>query len=174
MEPAHLQDDLRMEVMMVICELPDNSLFDLYNRRRLEHYTTRVIINMIINKYSPFFKKYRMSFVEFSEETGFLNKDEKEYLFCDYHMPEQKRFGLADVEADDIDARAVQEEKEERALGAVDDLHWYDAGILRLYLKHGNYRAIQQETNIPFTSCYKTVQKAIKELKKKTLCSVSR
>lgn len=50
---------------------------------------------------------------------------------------------------------------------AVNGLYWYDKQILELYIKLGNYRAIQKETGIPYASAYKTVQKVIKEIKQK-------
>ena len=51
----------------------------------------------------------------------------------------------------------------------VDNLYWYDKEILMLYIELGNYRAIQKKTGIPYASAYKTVQKAIKEIKQKVL-----
>lgn len=49
----------------------------------------------------------------------------------------------------------------------LDGLYWYDKQILQLYIKLGNYRAVEKETGIPFSSVYKTVQKAIKQIKEK-------
>lgn len=49
----------------------------------------------------------------------------------------------------------------------LDGLYWYDKQILQLYIKLGNYRAVEKATGIPFSSIYKTVQKAIKQIKEK-------
>jgi hypothetical protein len=51
----------------------------------------------------------------------------------------------------------------------VGDLYWYDKEILMLYIELGNYRAIEKKTGIPFVSAYKTVQRAIKQIKQKVL-----
>ena len=48
----------------------------------------------------------------------------------------------------------------------VNDLYWFDQEIIKLYIKHGNYRAIQKETGIPWISTYKTIQKAFEQIRK--------
>lgn len=52
---------------------------------------------------------------------------------------------------------------------ALGGLYWYDKQILQLYIKLGTYRAVAKETHIPFPSIYKTVQKAIKQIKEKVV-----
>jgi hypothetical protein len=37
--------------------------------------------------------------------------------------------------------------------------------MVKLYLKLGNYRAIEDETNIPWESCYSTIRKVIKKVR---------
>lgn len=64
MEPRHLQDDLKMEVISIVCEWPDEKILGLYERRELDFYVARVIINQIKSNTSPFAKKYRREFVE--------------------------------------------------------------------------------------------------------------
>jgi hypothetical protein len=175
MEPEHLRDDLKMEVMTVICELPQTSLFDLYNRGKLEHYTTRVIINMIINKYSPFFKKYRGQSVQYMEnlyEGIDADRDEFDYRLVLQAMARQNNAILI-TEEDEATARREREDAEDRTLVSIGDLDWYTEGMIKLYLESGNYRAMERATGIPFPSCYKTVQKAVKQLKQKALCSTT-
>lgn len=174
MEPAHLQDDLKMEVMTVICELSEDALYDLYNRGKLEHYTTRVIVNMIINKYSPFFKKYRGQSIQYMENLYESEDERDEFDFRSVlrAMARQNNALLANDE-EEIAERQEREEAEDYAMANVDNLYWYDAELLKLYVKHGNYRAIEKETGIPFGSCYKNIQKSIQELKQRTLCSTT-
>lgn len=47
----------------------------------------------------------------------------------------------------------------------VKNLHWYNAELLNLYIKHGNYRAIEQATGIPWSSCYKNISKTLRRIK---------
>lgn len=51
----------------------------------------------------------------------------------------------------------------------IDGLYWYDRQMLELYMDLGNYRAIEKATGIPYSSAFKTVQKAINEIKQKVL-----
>jgi transposase-like protein len=75
---------------------------------------------------------------------------------------------LAD-EGTDIEERASREDAEEKAIEEIDKLYWYNSGIVKLYLKHGNYRAIEEDTGIPYSSAYKTIQKSFQEIRQKVL-----
>jgi hypothetical protein len=55
------------------------------------------------------------------------------------------------------------------AIEEIDSLYWYDAEMIRLYLKLGSFRAIQEYTDIPFISCYKNIKKSLATLKKKAI-----
>ena len=64
-------------------------------------------------------------------------------------------------------AQMDQEQLLDAIVEHVDGLYWYDKKILELYIQHGTYRAVAKETNIPYSSIFKTVQKVIKEVKQK-------
>lgn len=64
MEPQHLQDDLKQEVILIICELKDEVLFDLHLNKKLEFFTVRVILNQIKSVTSKFYKQYRGVVIE--------------------------------------------------------------------------------------------------------------
>lgn len=51
----------------------------------------------------------------------------------------------------------------------MEGLYWYDKQMMELYIKLGNYRAIEKATGIPYSSAFKTIQKVIKEIKQKVL-----
>lgn len=141
MEPTHLQEDLKSEVISVVCEWPEEKVIGLSERKELEFYVVRVILNQVKSKTSPFAKKYRQR----TEEL-------KGHEVSDCH---------------DLNERALKEELEDIAIKEIDQLYWYDAELVRLYLKLGNFRAIQDHTGIPFISCYKNIQKSLKILKRK-------
>ena len=73
------------------------------------------------------------------------------------------------TQEEDHEEREAREEVEDRALQEIDNLYWYNKGIIKLYMKHGNYRAIEKDTRIPYSSAYKTVQKSIEIIKEKVL-----
>lgn len=64
MEPAHLRDDLKMEVIAIVCEWPDEKIIGLEERKELDFFVVRVIINQIQSSTSPFYKKFRQPVIE--------------------------------------------------------------------------------------------------------------
>jgi hypothetical protein len=84
--------------------------------------------------------------------------------------------GLAVADAiaaeEDPIARATREKIEDVIIGEilkVEGNHpdWYSNTLLKLYIEVGNYRAIEHATQIPYASCYKSIQKYMTQLKGK-------
>lgn len=144
MEPDHLRDDLRSDVTLILLETEESKLMDIYSAGALKFYTVRIILNLIQSKTSLFYKRYRQQVAEIT----------------DRFMAEEQQ---------DIVERMTREDMEDQAMKEIDNLYWYNAGIVKLYLKHGNYRAIEQDTGIPYSSAYKTIQKSFQEIKQKVL-----
>ena len=141
MEPAHLRDDLKSEIILILMETEESKLIGLHQRNELKYFTVRIILNQIQSKSSPFYKKFRIPVVE-------LNGYEKE---DDYNHFD----------------REIKESLEDVALDEINNLHWYNAELLRLYVQLGNFRAIEKLTKIPFISCYKNIKHSLKILKLK-------
>jgi hypothetical protein len=59
MQPEELQYDLRVEVFMVLLEMPNEKLFGLHERGEIRFYIVRTMLNMIKSDRSQFWKKYR-------------------------------------------------------------------------------------------------------------------
>ena len=64
MEPEHLRDDLRAEVVLILLETDETKIRQLHEKGELKFYTVRIILNLIKSKTSAFFKKYRQLTVE--------------------------------------------------------------------------------------------------------------
>lgn len=167
MEPAHLREDLKQEVILSICELTDEQFFQIKN---LEHYTVRIMINAVSNKYHPFYKAFRNRFEAYSEvewepsennNTGIV-KRHNDWIV---NLLSKK----AESSEGNIEERKLREEMEDMIMKGIDSLYWYDAEIVKLYIQHGSFRAIETATGIPWESCYVTVKKAMKILKEKAM-----
>lgn len=148
MEPEHLREDLRQEVILIICELAPGRLEGLHDRGELEFFTVKVILNQIKSSTSPFAKKYRSHTVTIED--------------CTPKRIEQHATCIIDIEE-----RLLREAIEDMAVEEVDRLYWYNKGLVELYIKHGNFRAIQKETGIPWPSAYKTIKQSLNEVKLK-------
>ncbi len=140
-----MREDLRQEVMIALLEKDEQFIVDVHARKELAFYTVRVILNLAKSNTSPFYKKYRLMHQEFIEGI-------KPDLAV---MPE------------DIADREVQEAIEDFTIEQINSLYWYDQELVRLYMKLGNFRALEKDTGIPFISCYKNVKKSIALLKSK-------
>jgi len=144
MEPDHLRDDLKAEVALILLETEESKLLQIHASGGLRFYTVRVIMNLIQSKTSFFYKQYRQQVTEITDR--FISGEDQ-----------------------DLEERATREELEEKIFSEIDNLYWYNNQMLRLYLKHGNYRAIEKDTRIPYSSAYKTIQKSLEEIKQKVL-----
>lgn len=145
MEPDHLRDDLRSEVILILLEAPEEKIKQMHERggQELRYYTVRIILNLIQSKSSRFYKQYRQQLAEITD-----------------------RFAS---EEQDMSERESREQLEEKAMSEIDNLYWYNKELLQLYMQHGNYRAIQKITQIPHSSAYKTIQASIEQIKQKVL-----
>lgn len=160
MEPDHLQDDLKAEVVLVLLEKPESTILDIHSRGELRFFTTRIILNLIKSNTSPFYKKYRLHYSSLSQESG-------NYSSISDSGP--KRGPVA--HESDITERLRRELQEERVKEYIGKLYWYDREIIELYVRLGNYRAIEKETGIPFESCYSTIKKVIKKIREDVLAT---
>lgn len=144
MEPAHLRDDLKQEVILIVCELPEDKVIKLHTDRVLEFYVVRIILNQAKNKRNQFIKNHVIATSDLSTHD----------LADDTNQQQQER-------------RISRELEEDLAMEEIENLHWYSKGLIELYIEHGNFRAIQKQTGIPHPSAYKTIQKSLKEIKTK-------
>lgn len=75
MQPAYLQDELKQEVFLVLCEMPEERLFQMYNDEYLKYFIVRTILNMAKSDRSTFYKKFREQLDEIPESFE-IKKDE--------------------------------------------------------------------------------------------------
>lgn len=64
MQPYELQEDLRQEVFMVLCEMEEARLFQMYSEGYLKYFIVRTILNMAKSDRSNFHKKFRQVYSE--------------------------------------------------------------------------------------------------------------
>lgn len=67
MHPVELQDDLRQEMFLVICEMPEAKFIDYYERGIVKFFLIRTMLNMIKSDRSTFHKKFRQQVTEWIE-----------------------------------------------------------------------------------------------------------
>lgn len=171
MRPEHLQDDLKGEVMLILCEMEEGKLMDLHYKGVLRFYTVRVILNLIQSSTSPFYKKFRMSGFDLTSIKSSVMSGSYDFSLLEAMDSENinlvHRKVLEAISFEDLGEQKEKQLKECLALDEIDNLYWYDREIVKLYLELGTYRAVEEATGIPFESVYKTVIKSCRQIKKK-------
>jgi hypothetical protein len=60
MQPEELRDDLKAEVILVVCEIDESRLQQMQETGGLVFFVVRIILNMVKSTTSKFYKKYRV------------------------------------------------------------------------------------------------------------------
>ena len=169
MEPDHLRNDLKAEVVLILLETDETKLLQIHASGGLRFYTVRVIMNLIRSKTSFFYKQYRQHFTQIDIRQDYSGNNYVDDMIRIGKSFDKLTLDLQLTQEEDHKEREAREDVEDRALNEIDNLYWYNSQMLRLYLKHGNYRAIEKDTRIPYSSAYKTIQKSLEEIKQKIL-----
>ena len=64
MQPYELQDDLKQEVFLVLCEMEEDRLFQMFNDGYLKYFIVRTILNMAKSDRSNFSRTFRRTYEE--------------------------------------------------------------------------------------------------------------
>ncbi len=68
MEPYYLQDELRQEVFLVLCEMDEDRLFQMFNDGYLKYFIVRTILNMAKSDRSNFSRTFRKVYEEVQDQ----------------------------------------------------------------------------------------------------------
>lgn len=79
MQPIELQEDLKAEVFLILCEMSEEKLIDLYNKKQLRFYLVRIMLNLIQSTDKKFYLRFR----NFQELISYEKKDE---VYIDEHI----------------------------------------------------------------------------------------
>jgi DNA-directed RNA polymerase specialized sigma24 family protein len=139
MNPVELQDDLRQEMFLVLCEMDDTRLIEMHKNGFLKYYLVRTMLTMIKSDRSTFHNKFRRIF----EEIGCAVEDKP--------VPVDEN-----NEALHVGIETVMKE-----------LHWYENGIFKLYAENKNISELSRQTSIPYRSLSKTISDTRKKIKSK-------
>lgn len=139
MQPADLQDELRQELAVIICKLPDERLFDYYNRKVLLFHCIRSILNMAKSGKSTFWYTFRRFPSLMTELTNYNQQWEEpnEDMTPIYHTARKK-----------MDELPAQERK-----------------AVETYLEHGTFISVQRKLQMAQLPAKKLVSNGIAKVK---------
>jgi len=169
MEPERLREDLKQEVALILCEMPDEKFWEI---RDLSFFTVRIVLNQVKSNTSPFARKYRQYTAGYVD-----NYDTKEIgeelktgeIATNETFGARKQVLSSCIEDTEIKQRLIKEKVDEIALKDMNYLHWYDKEMLRLYIELGSFRKIEELTKIPYVSCYHNVKKSLDTIKRNAI-----
>lgn len=131
MQPSDLQEDLRQEMFLVLCEMPEEKLLQMYGDGYLKFFLVRTMLNMMKSDRSTFYNKFRKVYSEIDQSH---DKTEE-----------------PDHDLEELSGKLVK---------SLDILHWYEKEIFRLYSENGkNISELSRVTKIPYRSLFKTIRK---------------
>ena len=78
MQPEELRDDLKAEVILVVCEIDENRLKQMQETGQLVFFVVRIILNMVKSTTSRFYKKFRITNDELKESYTFVDIRDEE------------------------------------------------------------------------------------------------
>lgn len=138
MQPVELQDDLRQEIFLVLCEMDNERLLGMWTSGYLKYFVVRTMLNMAKSDRSTFFNMFRKTFTEYVDN-----------------------YEKADEGSD------IHEETDTKLKQSMGELHWYEKNVFELYAENGrNILKLSRDTKIPYRSLFKTVTKVKKKLSK--------
>lgn len=84
MEPDHLREDLKQEIFLVLCEMDEEKLLNIYNKGHMNFFIVRTMLNMIKSKTSHFYFKFR-NFIEYNhtKEQPYIEYEEAQAIDLD-------------------------------------------------------------------------------------------
>ena len=97
--PTGTWEDLRQEVFLLLCQIPDERFLELYNKNVLKYYIVRITLNLTRHKRSKFLKEFvtkedDISDYEFEEEEKQDTLIDFETLTNGYHWYAKELFKL--------------------------------------------------------------------------------
>jgi DNA-directed RNA polymerase specialized sigma24 family protein len=139
---GELADDLFQEFVLRLLNMKEETIEKITN---IDFYSVRTLMNMMKNKYDPFFKSFKQPINELSEtEQPEESEVDKERLF----------------EIIDEELKAIEKEYQGK--------YPYSVQLFRAYQNNNfNFRKTQRETGIHFVSCFKTIKEVKTRIKKR-------
>ncbi len=134
-----LWEDLRQEVALIVLEYDEVKLNELVGKGKqvFKFWIVRICCNQTNSKFGKFGRLYK-SIVPVEDVVKFIKED--------------------DVEVDN-------QHIVDGVMKAIDKLYWYDAEVLKWYIKLGSVRKVSAYIGIPHTSIFMTIKNIRKCIK---------
>lgn len=104
-----LKDDLKQELFIILCNMNDEKIIGLYERKEIKYYIIRIIKNQFHSSTSPFYKKYR-NIINEPDEIFYPVESDDSQNEIDRMIKEQKQIEqIKDIVYNKVDDKVKQE-----------------------------------------------------------------
>jgi hypothetical protein len=134
MKPDNLREDLKQELFLSLCELPEEKLLNLYNAKQLRFYVIGTVLRMVQSKNSRFYYKYKKQIVIDIES------DEAEEVLETFSTTQETEVDIREFEH-------AYHAKVDGVIKAINELNWYHREVLKLYLEYGSAMKVVKDFN---------------------------
>lgn len=132
LHPDEYLDDIKMEVILILCELSDEKIRKIYNDDALINYVKKIVHNGI-------------------SQTGTIRKK---------YQPKKVSSVLPLLTPDELSERMIDERLEEAICNFYRCLHWRDVAVFDLYMEYGSFRDAANAVGMPYATLFKWFNEA--------------
>lgn len=149
--PNH--DDLYQELFIILCELPQDKLNEIYSNGYIHFWVVRTLINMT-SPNGKFYKKYKVIYDDTEAITKLTEPQEED---------REQVFEL-ERKASEVEALLTKYEQSGQK-----EFGWYKVNLLKMYVEAGSCRKLSKLTGIS----YKTISYDISNFRKELINNLS-
>lgn len=143
------REDFRQELFVIILDMPEDKIVQLYNNSVLKYFVVRICLNLVRQKRNIYHKKY---------------------LIHEHHNVDYAWEETLVTDSIDLTDRIIEEKKEqdmcnhiESNLEGVFGTHYYKS-LVKLIAEKGSMREVSRQTGIHISSISKAVKKVREHL----------
>lgn len=140
-------DDLQQHLLLILCEMPEQKLIDVYNQGFIQHFCIKIMMNQAYGQYQKFNKMM--------SPIGLIDV---------YEM---------DIEGNECDESELQfisddeQRKQNLIKEVVESNRWYEREIFTLWMNGESARGIHRKTKISIREVLRVIKQIKKEINDK-------
>lgn len=163
--------DLFQHLILNLLEMPDEKLFDIYNRGNLRVYCLGFVYRSWYSKTSTFGQMYQHAHYHLVSDSVDIGKMEaiRDEQFIDnqyddepYKLKDARlaMYKIADDNTEKTYHDLLDKVDDQVTSMSADPQQWYDAKLLQIYSEVRSVRKMSKEIGIPYKSIHNSIQQA--------------
>ena len=137
-------DDLAQHLLLILCEMPEAKLVNVYNQGFIQHFCIKIMMNQAYGKYQKFNK--------LMSPIGLINVYDME---------------IEANECDEIELQFISDDEQKKQnliKKVVESNRWYEREIFNLWMNGESARSIHRKTTISIREVLRVIKKIKDEI----------